>query len=40
MEDVSPWESCIEEIKDDVCISISDFEKWRERLLKILGGAK
>ncbi len=37
LEDVTPWQTCTEEIEEDVCISISDFEKWRERLLKIMG---
>ncbi len=40
LEDVAPWETSVEEIEDEVCISIVDFEKWRERLLKILGGVK
>ncbi|GAF95707.1 unnamed protein product [marine sediment metagenome] len=40
LEDVTPWQTCVEEIEDEVCISIGDFEKWRERLLKILGGVK
>jgi hypothetical protein len=40
LEDVAPWETSVEEIENEVCISIGDFEKWRERLLKILGGVK
>lgn len=40
LEDVAPWETSVEEIEDEVCISIGDFEKWRERLLKIMGGVK
>ena len=40
LEDVTPWQTSVEEIEEEVCISIGDFEKWRERLLKILGGVK
>jgi len=40
LEDVAPWETSVEEIEDEVCISIGDFKKWRERLLKIMGGVK
>lgn len=40
LENVNPWETEVDEIEGDVCISVSDFEKWRERLMKILVGVK
>jgi hypothetical protein len=40
LEGVTPWQTCVEEIEDEICISIGDFDKWRERLLKILEGVK
>jgi hypothetical protein len=38
LDTVKPWETEVDEIEDDVCISVSDFETWRERLVKILVG--
>ena len=40
LENITPWETNVDEIDEEVCISISDFAKWRERLLKIFGGVK
>jgi hypothetical protein len=38
LDTVKPWETEVDEIEDDVCISVGDFETWRERLVKILVG--
>jgi DUF2075 family protein len=38
LDTVKPWETEVDEIEDEVCISVSDFETWRERLVKILVG--
>jgi hypothetical protein len=40
LESVDPWETDVDEVKEEVCISVDDFEKWRERLMKILVGVK
>lgn len=40
LDNVTPWKTNVDEIEEEVCITVSDFEKWRERLLKIFGGVK
>jgi hypothetical protein len=37
LKDTEPWNTDVEEVKDDYCIRLEDFHKWRNRLLKILG---
>jgi len=37
---VEPWKTVHEEIEDETCITIEEFNKWRSHLLKILGVAK
>ncbi len=37
---VEPWKTAHEEIRDEACITIEEFNKWRSHLLKILGVAK
>ena len=34
---VEPWKTRHDEIEDEVCITIEEFNKWRSHLLKILG---
>ena len=36
---VEPWKTSHEEIEDETCITIEEFNKWRSHLLKILGVA-
>lgn len=40
IKDVEPWKTAHEEIRDEACITIEEFNKWRSHLLKILGVAK
>ena len=37
---VEPWKTAHEEIEEETCITIEEFNKWRSHLLKILGVAK
>jgi hypothetical protein len=37
LKDTEPWNTDVEELKDEFCIRLEDFYKWRNRLLKILG---
>ena len=37
---VEPWRTAHEEVEDETCITIEEFNKWRSHLLKILGVAK
>ena len=37
---VEPWKTAHEEIEDEICITIEEFNKWRSHLLKILGVAR
>ena len=36
---VEPWRTAHEEVEDEMCITIGEFNKWRSHLLKILGVA-
>ena len=37
---VEPWKTAREEIADEMCITVEEFNIWRSHLLKILGVAK
>ena len=37
---VEPWKTVHDEIEDETCITLEEFNKWRGHLLKILGVAK
>ncbi len=37
---VEPWKTAHEEVGDETCITIGEFNKWRSHLLKILGVAE
>lgn len=35
--DVNPWKTRKDEVEDELVITVKEFRKWRQRLLKILG---
>jgi hypothetical protein len=37
LRDVEPWKTGIDEVGDETCITLEEFNKWRKHLLKILG---
>ena len=37
---VEPWKTAHEEVADEMCITVEEFNIWRSHLLKILGVAK
>jgi hypothetical protein len=37
---VEPWKTVREEVADEMCITLEEFNMWRSHLLKILGVAK
>ena len=37
IKEVNPWTTFSEELHDEKCITIEEFNKWRRHLLKILG---
>ncbi len=39
VRDVEPWKTDTDEVEDGQCITVEEFRKWRQRLLKILGVA-
>ncbi len=40
LKGVEPWKTGLEEVEDETCITIEEFNNWRSHLLKILGVAK
>ena len=39
LREVEPWKTGIDEVGDETCITLEEFNKWRKHLLKILGVA-
>lgn len=37
LQEVDPWKTRRDKVKDDICITLEEFNKWRRHLLKILG---
>lgn len=37
VKEVTPWKTSKDEIDDEQCITLEEFETWRRRLLRILG---
>jgi hypothetical protein len=37
---VEPWKTALEEIEDEACITVEEFNNWRNHLMKILGVAR
>ena len=34
---VEPWKTALEEVEGEVCITVEEFNNWRNHLMKILG---
>ena len=39
LRDTDPWTTDRDELDDNLCISIEEFNRWKRKLLKILGVA-
>ncbi|UCH57083.1 MAG: hypothetical protein JSV18_07035 [Candidatus Bathyarchaeota archaeon] len=37
LKEVAPWKTLRDEVDDEQCITLEEFNKWRRHLLKILG---
>lgn len=37
LKEIDPWKTKTDEVEDEICITVKEFNDWRRHLLKILG---